>query len=98
MAKFNFIFAPPPCSECLYLRHGKSLRHCPMPSPVTLSTIKNLYINMFELSPALISSPSFQIYVQDKITLQWNQLKDIRFVRVCVCMCTFVCAYERVRL
>lgn len=67
-------------AECLYLRHGKSLRHCPMPSPVTLSTIKNLYINMFELSPTLLTSPSLQIYVQDKKTMLWHKLDDIRQV------------------
>ena len=67
--------------ECLYLRHGKSLRHCPMPSPITLSTIKNLFLNMFDLNPAFFSAPSSsgpQIYLQDRKTKMWNRLDNVR--------------------
>ena len=65
-------------TECFFLQYGKSLRRCPMPSPITLSTIKNLYINMFDISPQILEDPQCVIYIRRKDRRQWDELQNVR--------------------
>ena len=65
-------------TECLFLRYGKSIRQCPMPSPITLSTVKNLYRNLFDLGDDLLDSPDSALYVRGRGTRDWQKLEKIR--------------------
>ena len=76
-------------SECLFLRYRKAVRCCPMPSPITLSTIKNLFVNMFDLSPSLLNGPSCSLYVQDKASQQWKPLDSMRYGVQCISVCVW---------
>ena len=49
-----------------------------MPSPITLSTIKNLFVNMFDLSPSLLDEFQCSILLQEKDTHQWKPLESMR--------------------
>lgn len=65
-------------TDCLFLRYGKSVRHCPMPSPITLSTVKNLYRNLFDISDHLLNDPDCSLYFRPRGVRQWEKLVNIR--------------------
>ena len=65
-------------TECLFLQYGEDLRRCPMPSPITLSTIKNLFVNMFGLSPSLLEDTQCSILLREKDSQQWRLLGNTR--------------------
>ena len=64
--------------ECLFLRHGADMRRCPMPSPITLSTIKQLFINLFDLNPTISKDPSWHLFILDRSNT-WKPLDTIRY-------------------
>ena len=65
-----------------FLCHGSELRRCPIPSPVTLSTLKNLLVNTFDLRVSLLDDPMCYVMIQDRGSVQWKPLTDIRFIHV----------------
>lgn len=64
--------------ECLFLRHGADMRRCPMPSPITLSTIKQLFINLFDLNPTISKDPAWHLFILDRSNT-WKPLDTIRY-------------------
>ena len=65
-------------SECLFLRYGPAMRRCPMPSPITITTIKNLFVNMFDLSPSVLENKTlWQVFILDRAN-SWRPLEKAR--------------------
>ncbi|XP_011409823.1 PREDICTED: histone-lysine N-methyltransferase, H3 lysine-79 specific-like [Amphimedon queenslandica] len=63
-------------SECIYLRYGADMRRCPLPSPITLSTIKQLFINLFDLSPSVNKDPKWHLFLLNRSNT-WKPLTNV---------------------
>ena len=73
---------PPSLTGCFFLRHGTELRRCPIPSPVTQSTLKNLFVNTFDLQTSLLDDPMCYVMIQDRGSMRWKPLTNIRYIHV----------------
>lgn len=49
-----------------------------MPSPITLSTLKNLLVNTFDLQTSLLDDPNCYVMIQDRGSMRWNKLTNVR--------------------
>jgi hypothetical protein len=66
-------------SDCIYLRYGADIRRCPLPSPITLSTIKHLFINLFDLHHSINKDPAWHLFILDRSN-SWKPLDDISLI------------------
>ena len=49
-----------------------------MPSPMTLSTIKNLFVNLFDLDQSMLSDPKWHLFILN--SSMWKSLTDVTLV------------------
>ena len=67
------------------------MRRCPLPSPITLSTIKQLFINLFDLNPSITNDPKWHLFMLNRSNT-WKPLNIVKYVysigyTSCVCVC-----------
>ena len=49
-----------------------------MPLPITITTIKQLFVNMFDLMPSTVSDPSWHLFILDRSN-SWKPLEFVRY-------------------
>ena len=57
--------------DILFLRWKGEVKRAPTPSPLTMATLKSLFVAMFGVEVAVKQDPHWVVFMQDAATEEW---------------------------
>ena len=58
-------------TDILFLRWKGEVKRAPIPSPLTMTTLKSLFAAMFEVDMAIKKDPHWVVFMQDSRSEEW---------------------------
>ena len=58
-------------TDILFLRWKGEVKRAPIPSPLTMTTLKSLFVAMFGVEMSVKKDPQWVVFMQDTSTEEW---------------------------